>query len=72
MDRTPFKSPTSVPEYVLVFEGKLVGELHEHEYETDDVNFFDIDNLPEICWKTTIEELQRMIKAGVNGETIFD
>ena len=71
-DRTPFKSNTSLPEYVVIFEAKLVGELGEHEYETDDVGWFDIDNLPLISRKTSEQELKRMIKAAVSGETIFD
>ena len=71
-NRTPFKSPTSIPEYVVIFEAKLK-ELHkEHEYETDDVNFFDIDNLPPISKKTSKGELLRFIEAAKNGETIFD
>lgn len=70
--RTPFKSPTSIPEYVAIFEAKIK-ELHqEHEYETDDVGFFDIDNLPEISRKTSKGELLRFINAAKNGETIFD
>ena len=72
MNRTPFKSPTSVPEYVVIFEAKLVGDLHEHEYETDDVGWYPVDNLPPLCKKVTPEEVQRMIFAAVNGETIFD
>ena len=71
-DRTPFKEPTSIPEYVIIFEAKLVGELGEHEYETDDVGWFDVDNLPLISKKTSKEELTRFIKAAINGETIFD
>lgn len=71
-DRTPFKSNASLPEYVMVFEGKLVGKLHEHEYETDDVNWFDIDHLPEISRKTSKEELSRMIIAAKENKTIFD
>ena len=71
-ERTPYKKPNSVPEYVVIFEAKIK-ELHkEHEYETDDVNFFDIDNLPTISRKTSKEELVRFIKAGLSGETIFD
>ena len=72
MNRTPFKSPTSVPEYVVIFEAKLVGELHEHEYETDDVGWYPVDNLPPLCKKVTPEEVQRMVDAAVKGETIFD
>ena len=71
-DRTPFKNPTSIPEYVIIFEARLVGELQEHEYETDDVGWFDVDNLPLISKKTSKQELERFIKAAINGETIFD
>ena len=72
MNRTPFKSPTSVPEYVVIFEAKLVGDLHEHEYETDDVGWYPVDELPPLCKKVTPEEVQRMVDAAVNNETIFD
>ncbi len=71
-NRTPFKNPTSVPEYVVIFEAKLKGELHEHEYETDDVGWFDVDNLPPLSPKVTPQEVQRMIDAAKNNETIFD
>ena len=71
-DRTPFKNPTSIPEYVVIFEARLVGELGEHEYETDDVGWFDVNNLPLISKKTSKEELERFIKAAISGETIFD
>ena len=71
-NRTPFKSSASIPEYVVIFEAKLVGELHEHEYETDDVGWFDIENLPPISRKTSPEELLRMIIGAKEGKTIFD
>lgn len=71
-NRTPFKANTSVPEYVVVFEGKLKGPLHEHEYETCNVGFFDIDNLPIISRKTSKEELLKFIYAAKNNETFFD
>lgn len=72
LNRTPFKNPTSIPEYVVIFEATLKGQLHEHEYETDDVGWFNIDKLPTLSPKVTPEEVQRMIVAAVNGETIFD
>ena len=71
-NRTPFKNPTSIPEYVVIFEAKLVGSLHEHEYETDDVGWFPIYDLPELSRKVTREEIQRIIDATVSGETMFD
>ena len=70
--KLPLVSGYGVPEYVVVFEAKLKGELHEHEYETDDVNFFPVDNLPEISRKTSKEELMRMISAVLENRTIFD
>lgn len=70
-DRTNYKA-SHMSEYVIVFEGKINGELHEHEYETDDVGFFPIDNLPPISKKTTAVELLRFINAAKNGETDFD
>ena len=71
-DRTPFKHNTDLPEYVIVFEARLKGELTEHEYETDDVGWFDVNNLPLISRKTSEAELKRMIAAAISGETIFD
>ena len=72
LDRTPFKANVSIPEYVVVFEGKLKGELHDHEYETEDVGWFDYKNLPEMSRKVSLTELERMINAAVSGDTIFD
>ena len=72
LNRTPFKSSASIPEYVIIFEGKLIGKLHEHEYETDDVGWFDIEDLPPISRKTSHEELMRMIVAARDIKTIFD
>ena len=68
----PLKADVSIPNYVVIFEAKIDKFLDEHEYETDDVNFFDIDNLPEISRKTTKEELLRFITAAKKGEIIFD
>ena len=72
LNRTPFKSSASIPEYVAVFEGRLKGKLHEHEYETDDVNWFNINNLPEISRKVSMEEMMKMILAARDNKTIFE
>ena len=71
-NRTPFVSDVTIPNYVIIFEAKIAETLKEHEYETDNVAFFDIDNLPEISRKTSKEELMRFIEAAKKGETIFD
>ena len=72
LNRTPFKTNVCLPEYLVVFEAKLKGDLHEHEYETDDVGWFSLENLPEISRKVSMEEFLRMVKAALNNETIFD
>lgn len=73
LDRTPHKSNQNVPEYVLLFEGNIDGKaFHEHCHETLDVKFFDINALPEMSKKLSKEEIDRIIKAVINKETIFD
>lgn len=76
IDRIPNKllkdNLNVVPEYVLIFEAKIVGKLKEHEYETDDVRFFDINNLPQISKKTSYEQLDRILTAAKENKTIFD
>ena len=72
LNRTPFKTNVGVPEYLVIFEAKLKGELHEHEYETDDVDWFPLDNLPPISRKVAKEEIARIIDAVKNNKTIFD
>jgi len=72
LNRTPFKTNVAVPEYLVVFEARLKGELHEHEYETDDVSWFPLDELPVMSRKVAKEEIARIIEAIKNNETIFD
>lgn len=72
MNRTPFKQPVSVPEYVVVFLGKIIGKLKEHEYETDEVKWFDVNNIPYDVKKVSRDEMRRMVFAAINGDTIFD
>jgi 8-oxo-dGTP pyrophosphatase MutT (NUDIX family) len=72
LNRTPFKTGVYVPEYLIVLEAKLKGKLHAHEYETDDVRRFSLDELPTMSRKVGKEEIDRIIKAVKNNETIFD
>lgn len=73
LDRTPHKTNQNVPEYLLVFEGNIIDKkFHDHCHETTEVKFFDIDALPEMSKKVSKEELERIIKAYKNKETIFD
>jgi len=79
LNRTPFKifpagTPLnkSVPEYVVVFRADLDGDLVSHLYETDDVGFFDINNLPPLSWKVSTEEMKKMIESAYENKIIFD
>ena len=72
LNRTPFKSGVHVPEYLIVFEAKLKGKLHAHEYETDDVKWFPLDDLPIMSRKVAKDEIDRIISAIINNQTIFD
>ena len=72
LNRTPFKTGVYVPEYLIVFEAKLKGKLHAHEYETDDVEWFPIDQIPPLSRKVMKEEIDRIIDAIKTGKTIFD
>ena len=72
LNRTPFKTNVNSPEYLVVFEAKLKGQLHEHEYETDDVAWFPIGKIPPLSRKVMKEEIDRIIDAIKTGKTIFD
>ncbi len=73
LDRTPYVSKCALPQYVILFEGSIEGKkFHEHTHETTDVRFFPIEDLPELSRKLTKEEIDRIIKAFINKETIFD
>ena len=72
VNRTPFKTSVSTPEYLVVFEAKLKGQLHEHEYETDDVAWFNLDELPPLSRKVMKAEIDRIIEAIKLNKTIFD
>lgn len=79
INRTPFKNfPSgvplhkSVPEYAIIFRANLDGKLEDHMFETDDVGFFSIDNLPKFSEKVSEEEMIRIITSAYNNVLIFD
>lgn len=72
LHRTPFKNIASVPEYVLVFKAEFVKFIGEHDHEILSVRWVDPHNLPHVSNKVTRGEVERMIKAALNDQTIFD
>ena len=73
LDRLPHKSQKPVPEYVIIFEGKVNDDdFSKHCHEISDVGFFDIDNLPEMSKKLSKEELNLIFDAYKNNKVILD
>ena len=73
IDRLPHKTNKNVPEYVIIFEGKVnSSDYSKHCHEITEVKFFDIDNLPEMSKKLTKDELDMIFDAYKNKKVIFD
>ncbi len=72
LDRTPFKSDVSVPEFLIVFLGEIIADTHVTCHETDDVRFFKINDLPKMSRKTSLKELERIFLAINENTTIYD
>ena len=73
LHRTPHKTNQNVPEYVVIFEGEINSlDFSKHCFETLEVKFWDMDNLPPMSKKLSMEEITRVIDAYKTGKTIFD
>ncbi len=72
LDRYKDVNTSGVPEYIICFEAKKVGEFHDPCFEILDRGFFPIDDLPPISRIYRIEQIRRLINAALEGETVFD
>ncbi len=72
LNRTPFKNPTSVPEYVIVFKANFISFVHEHDHEITNVGWFKRDELPPLSSKVTAFEINKMLEAAFSDNLIFD
>ena len=73
LNRLPHKTDKPVPEYVIIFEGKVNdNDYSKHCHEITEVKFFDINNLPEMSKKLSKEELDMIFDAYKNNKVIFD
>ena len=74
-NRTPLKQVINeierktVPEYLLLVKAEIDGKFNEHQFETDDVRFFDTNNLPNFSNKISVDEWKKIINCAIN-ETI--
>lgn len=72
LNRTPFKHPSSVPEYVIIFRADFIKFTRDHDHEITEVNWFTKDTLPQLSKKVSKQEVLRMLNAAINGEVIYD
>ena len=73
LNRLPHKTDKPVPEYVIIFEGKVNDDDYsKHCHEITEVKFFDITSLPEMSKKLSKEELDMIFDAYRNNKVIFD
>lgn len=67
------KIKSSVSEYSIYFSASIISGKASVSHETDDVDFFDIDNLPKLSYKNTHEEINIAYDVYINNkETYFD
>lgn len=66
------KHKSLISEYVLYFHAEVIGKVQEHNHEVLDVNFFDLDNLPDLSFKNSRVEVSRALDCLINDMTTFD
>lgn len=66
------QTSSKMSEFVILFEGRVIGSLHAHTHETTDVQYFPLDALPVLSTKLSENEMKRIIQAIQNKATIFD
>ena len=72
LDRYNDVKTTGVPEYVICFEAEKVGQFHEPCFEILERKYFPLDSLPKFSRKNREDQMRRLIKAALEGETVFD
>ena len=71
-DRAKFKTKPHWSEYALMFAAKIIEDTKSFGHETSEIGFFDLNNLPELSFKTTLNEIQRAAAAYHTHQTYFD
>ncbi|MDF9866972.1 8-oxo-dGTP diphosphatase [Bacilli bacterium PM5-3] len=67
------KKKSSVSEYCVYFSAKIIGGKAKISHETDDVGFYAVDELPELSFKNTHQELAICFDVYYNNkDTYFD
>lgn len=72
LDRYKNLPTSSVPEYIIAFEAEVTSEFSEPCFEILSRDYYPLDNLPRFSKKNDSSEMDRIIKAAIDGSTIFD
>ncbi len=70
--RDYYKDKVLVSEYALYFVGVLGEKVNDSVHEISDVGFFDVDKLPMLSTKNTIDEIKKALKAHYDNNTYFE
>lgn len=70
-NRTPFKNPVSVPEYVIVFNAKFIRKVGEPDHEIIRTLWVNENNLPKVSDKVTREEILMFLQASKDEKPSF-
>ena len=76
-DRGSFKLSNNIPEYVIIFEGRLLGKLAGPNSKKDsnkysDARFFRLNDLPLLDDKTSEQEVAKYISSALGKDVFFD
>lgn len=71
-DRYKNIKTTHVPEYILTYLVKVVGDMKESCFEIASKDYYDVDNLPTFSKKNDTDQMKKLLKAAINNETILD
>ena len=76
-DRGSFKLSNNIPEYVIIFEGRLLGKLAAPNAKKDsnkysDARFFRLNDLPLLDDKTSEQEVAKYISSALGKDVFFD
>jgi 8-oxo-dGTP diphosphatase len=71
-DRIKYKTNKKWSEYAVMFLATIIEDTKVFGHEISEVGFFDLNNLPELSFKSNIEEIKRAINAIEDNSSYFD
>jgi ADP-ribose pyrophosphatase YjhB (NUDIX family) len=71
-DRIKYKTNKKWSEYAVMFSATIIEDTKVFGHEVSEVGFFDINNLPELSFKSNQTEIERALKAISDNTSYFD